>query len=91
MSFEIVELTENKRELWNRFCLESSEAWFRHTTYFLEYAQNCRFDRKSKNLSFMVYQNSKIAAIVPLIMQTVYEEPEIFEFAIGDTNMPPRQ
>ncbi len=85
---EIINLKEEKYEEWNRFCLESNSAWFRHTTWFLEYAQNCRFDGKSKNLSFIVQQNDNIMAIVPLIMQTVYDEPDIFEFAVVDTNIP---
>lgn len=88
MNFEIMPLTKERYDEWNRFCLESDSAWFRHTTWFLEYVQNCRFDKKSKNLSFGIYCDNNLSAIAPLIMQTIYAEPELFEFAIGDTNTP---
>lgn len=87
-NIRFMQLDKNMENLWNDFCLNSDTAWFRHTTWFLEYALNCRFDKKSKNLAFMVYQDNIPVAAVPLIMQTISDEPEILEFALGDTNIP---
>ncbi|MEM7816746.1 MAG: GNAT family N-acetyltransferase [Candidatus Aenigmatarchaeota archaeon] len=85
---EIIYTDKINWQEWNNFCLHSSSGWFRHTKWFLDYVIDCRFDKKSKNLSFAIKENNKIVAIVPLIIQTIYNEPDLFEFAIGDTNTP---
>ena len=88
MDYKMKPLIEIGRHEWDNFCNGSRSAWFRHTTCFLDCILNCRFDMKSKNLSFGAYQNNKLTAVIPLIMQTVYDEPEIFEFGFADTNTP---
>jgi len=88
MSLEIFQLTKDVIDEWNDFCLKSNSAWFRHTTFFLEYILHCRFDRLSRNLSFGIKQNNKIVAVAPLILQTNYEDKDIFEFGLGDTPIP---
>ena len=88
MNFQIVPLSADKYDIWNKFCYESDTAWFRHTTWFIDYILNSRFDSKSLNLSFMVYLNSKLIALVPLIKQTIYNSNNLFEFAMLDTNTP---
>ena len=65
MEFEALS-KENEYE-WNDFCSKTDSAWFRHTTYWMKYILDCREDSNSKNLSFLVRQNKKIVAIVPLI------------------------
>lgn len=79
--------SENKRD-WNDFCEKSDSAWFRHTTYWQDYILNCRFDSNSKNLSFMVKQNSEIIAVVPLISQYIHGDEKNDEFANYDTPVP---
>lgn len=86
MEIEILN-NENKQE-WNEFCEKSNAAWFRHTTYWQDYILNCRFDSNSKNLSFMVKQNSEIIAVVPLISQYIYGDEKNNEFANYDTPIP---
>ena len=86
MEFEPL-TTENEKE-WNNFCLQSNSAWFRHTTYWMKYIMDCREDSNSKNLSFMVKQNGKIIAVVPLISQYIYSDKENDEFANYDTPVP---
>jgi len=85
---EIIKLTSELNDTWNNFCASNPNAWFRHTTHFIDYIMNCRFDDKSKNLSFLVYQNKVLVAVVPLIIQSIYGKPELLEFAFTDTNTP---
>ncbi len=88
MNLEFIPRSENNREDWNNFCLQSHTAWFRHTTWFLDYILSCRFDNKSKDLSFEVQLNGKLVAIVPVIFQSLYPTRDKFEFALYDTNLP---
>ncbi len=88
MNAKIVQLKPEMRNEWNAFCDASDSSWFRHTVYFLEYILNCRFDKKSKDASFAVYRDNKLVAIAPLVMQTIYGSPEVYEFAFTDTNTP---
>ena len=61
---EALPLEKNK---WNEFCLTSSDAWFWHSTYWLEYTLN--YIPNSISLSFMVSENNQILAICPLILK----------------------
>jgi len=88
MNLEIVPLTPDKHGSWDDLCSVCPEAWLRHTTGYIEYSLNCRFDSKSKDLSFFVYEDGRPVALVPLMMQTVFSRPDIFEFAMHDTNTP---
>ncbi|MFH1428067.1 MAG: GNAT family N-acetyltransferase [Patescibacteria group bacterium] len=64
----IVKLTEEKFIDWNKFCLESNDAWFWHRADWIQYILNYNPKFKLENLSFLVYNGDKIAAIVPLIL-----------------------
>jgi DNA-binding sugar fermentation-stimulating protein len=85
---EIEQLSDGNKDEWNDFCLYSNDAWFRHTTYWMDYIMCCRFDSNSKNHSFLVRQNKEIVAVVPLISQYCYEDRTINEFANYDTPTP---
>ena len=86
MEFE--SLTKENENEWNEFCLETDSAWFRHTTHWMKYILDCRIDSNSENLSFLVRQNKKIVAVVPLISQYIYGEENHDEFANYDTPIP---
>lgn len=86
MEFE--PLTNENEVEWNEFCLKTDSAWFRHTTYWMKYIMDCREDSNSKNFSFLVRQNKKIVAVVPLISQYIYDDKEHDEFANYDTPVP---
>ena len=77
---EIVPLTKNKYQEWDDFCLESPDAWFWHSTSWLEYSLNYRPEFNSTSLSFMVTENKEILAICPLILEI---RNGIKEFAFG--------
>ena len=85
---EIEKLNDGNKDEWNTFCLKSSDAWFRHTTYWMDYILSCRFDSNSVNHSFLIRQNKEIVAVVPLISQYCYLNRDINEFANYDTPTP---
>ena len=88
ITLTIEKLTRDNYGAWNEFCLNSSTAWFRHTTYFLDYILESRFNDLSENHSFMLYEGKKLIAIVPLITQTIYPHDDKFEFGMLDTDIP---
>lgn len=67
---------------WDQFCDSQQSAWFWHRTFWMHYSQNSRFDVKSKNLSYLLSDDTGqiIFAIVPLIKETV---DGISEFTYG--------
>ena len=85
---DIEALTHKNEDEWNDFCLECSEAWFRHTTWWQKYILCCREDSDSENLSFIIRQDGVILAAVPLISQYIYTDRKKHEFANYDTPCP---
>ncbi len=71
---EIVPLTRDLHEEWDKFCHESDEAWFWHTTDWLEYTLNLRPELNSQSQSFLVKENNVPVAVCPLILNTFPEE-----------------
>ena len=66
---EMIPLTKGNYELWDEFCLQSNDAWFWHTTDWLEYTLNYKPQLKTQNLSFLVYKENKVVAVVPLMLE----------------------
>ena len=64
---EILPLTKDEYQQWNEFCLTSSDAWFWHSAYWLEYTLD--YIAGSSSLSFMVMENKQTLAICPLILK----------------------
>jgi lipid II:glycine glycyltransferase (peptidoglycan interpeptide bridge formation enzyme) len=85
---EIEKLNDSNKDEWNTFCSNSNDAWFRHTTYWMDYIISCRFDSDSVNHSFLIRQNKEIVAVVPLISQYCYLNRDLNEFANYDTPVP---
>lgn len=71
---EIEYLNDTNRQEWDDFAQQSDSAWFRHTVAWQKYSSCCRFDSNTKNFSFMVKQDRKIQAIVPLLVEYSYPE-----------------
>lgn len=65
---EFIELTPDKYKEWDDFCSKSDDAWFWHTSSWLEYNLNYRPELKPESKSFMVKLDSKIVAACPLIL-----------------------
>lgn len=82
---EIEYLSESNAAEWEAFAATSSSAWFRHTLAWQKYSACCRFDSNTRNFSFMVKQNGRIQAIVPLLAEYSYPEMTFDCFAMyGD-------
>ncbi len=77
-------LDSNNREAWENFCLQSSEAWFWHTTKWLDYTLDYRPEVTPVSHSFFVSAGGKIVAICPLVLETSCDpEGEVRQFSYG--------
>lgn len=66
---EIAPLTKDTYRSWDEFCLESDDAWFWHTSKWMEYVLNFWPDSTSDSKSFFVIKNGRVAAICPFILE----------------------
>ena len=81
---KLIKLTPGKYKEWDKFCLKSNDACFWHTTSWLEYILKYKPESKIKNLSFLLYEQSKLEAIIPLTMEThKLNGKSICEFSFG--------
>jgi hypothetical protein len=82
-------LDDQHREAWDDFCLRNSEAWFWHTTHWLDYTLEYRPEYAPSSCSFVVFVGEKIAAICPLVLEESHEaEEEIRQFSYGGDPVP---
>ena len=80
----IATLDSNHRDAWDAFCLQSSEAWFWHTTHWLDYTLHYRPEFTPASHSFFVLAGDQIAAVCPLILETSRgPEGDIRQFSYG--------
>lgn len=68
---EIISLTPDRYPQWDKFCLDSDDAWFWHTTDWLEYSLNYKPSLRSESRSFMVCQDNDILAVCPIILEWI--------------------
>ena len=68
---DIVPLTPDRYAEWDMFCKASEEAWFWHTTNWIEYAVNYRPEWSARSLSFFVADEREILAVCPLVEECV--------------------
>lgn len=73
--------------VWDAFCMQSSQAWFRHTTAWIEYTLHMRWDGLSQDCSFFVYDTHRIVAVVPLIIECI-DNHRFFSYAGFNTPYP---
>jgi len=76
---EIIKLTKDKYKEWDEFCLASDDAWFWHTTGWLEYNLNYRTDLNPQSFSFFGIDNGQIIAACSLILED-YDGRKEFSF-----------
>lgn len=67
--FEALQLMAEVFDGWNRFAEESDDAWFWHTTHWMEFSEELARPRFIANLSFSIVANSETLAICPLILE----------------------
>jgi hypothetical protein len=69
---------------WDRFCERSSEAWFWHTSQWLEYTLHYRPELQPRCHSFLCLHEGSVAAICPLIAENRARGTEsVREFSSG--------
>lgn len=86
---EIVALTKDKYKEWDNFCLNSDDAWFFHTTKWLEFILNYKPELKTENLGFMLYRQGEPIAVAPLTLETNKScNQKTFEFSFGGGKIP---
>ena len=79
---QIVTLTKERYADWDKFCIESNDAWFWHTSDWLEYVLEYKPELKGQSKSFFVISESQIMGICPLILETTqFCEQKIREFS----------
>ncbi len=59
-------LSKDNYDTWNEFVLKTPDAWFWHTTKWLDYSI---IYNQTQSLSFMVTENSEVMAICPLLLK----------------------
>ncbi|MFZ3130320.1 MAG: hypothetical protein WA125_04260, partial [Desulfosporosinus sp.] len=75
----IVALTPEAEPKWNSFCAEQDEAWFWHTSTWVNYCKVSRFHVLAENCSFMIVdENDHILAIIPLLAEGRSDESGSF-------------
>lgn len=77
---ETIPLTKKHYRQWDDFCLKSDDAWFWHTSKWIEYQFNYKVNLKPESKSFMIMDSNKILAICPLIIE---DYGEVKEFSFG--------
>ena len=89
MAIQIIPLTKDKYAEWNKFCLESDDAWFRHTTDFIDYRSNLRPASESQSMSFLVKDDHDVLCACPLILEKKeFNHEMIKEFSFGGDYCP---
>ncbi|MBP2033801.1 lipid II:glycine glycyltransferase (peptidoglycan interpeptide bridge formation enzyme) [Clostridium algifaecis] len=64
-------ITENDYKIWDEFCYRNSYSTFWHTSDSMKYYIDSSFNIKSEQKSFIVYDNNKILACVPLLLENI--------------------
>jgi len=82
---EINYLQEKDYKKWDDFCQKNDDAWFWHTSSWLEYNLNYKPNLNSENKSFMIFDNQELIAICPLILEN---NNDIKEFSYGSYYAP---
>lgn len=82
---ETTNLTEALYGEWDEFCKESSEAWFWHTSTWLEYTRLYKPEFNSESLSFLVTESGATLAICPLFLE---KRGARKEFSFGGGGLP---
>ena len=87
MSLEIKSYLDLNRYEWDQFALNSSTAWFVHTTVWIDYTMNMRSEG-CVNHSFGVYDNGELVAIAPLVEEFVRSDSDKKELSFAGLNTP---
>lgn len=65
---ELTPLRRDRYRDWDEFCALSPDAWFWHTTDWLDYNLAYRLELRPTSYSFLVHEGSDVLAVVPLLL-----------------------
>lgn len=68
LSYRIVCLNKDNRDEWDKYCFSCANAWYWHTAEFQDFIIAANIFGKVINRSFIVYDNSSVISIVPLLI-----------------------
>lgn len=71
---------------WDDFCLISDDAWFRHSSAGIKFCLGA--DSLNENLSFGIFENNKLLAVMAIVKQLIAGEKDLYEFAMTGTPTP---
>jgi hypothetical protein len=77
---EIVLLCKENENDWNDFCFKSGDAWFWHTTHWMNYVASYKPEYHPAQASFLVTENKRIIALCPLMLET-HDDRKEFSFS----------
>ncbi len=81
---KLLPLRADDARRWNEFCVSSDDAWFWHTTQWLDYSLAYRPELAPKSVSFFGVAEGRIVAICPLIIETENEDSgKLAQFSNG--------
>lgn len=81
--------SEEYREVWDEFCFSHSQAWFWHTTQWMDYCVSSSFEVDAVNISYLITdnENKDILAIVPILLESI-DDKRYFSFSRGPCPAP---
>lgn len=71
------------RSEWDEFCENSDSAWLRHTSHWIEFC--LALNESNENLSFGVFEDGEMLAVVPLVKQPISGADGFYEFLTAGT------
>jgi hypothetical protein len=83
MDYNLVPYEQVTRMAWDQFCKNSRDAWFVHTSGWIDYAHAMR--PSAENKSFAVVRGKQVLAVAPVIVETCEGEKRL---TYGGLNTP---
>jgi hypothetical protein len=86
---QISQLSRDGYPEWDSFCLASDDAWFWHTSDFIEYTLNLRPNLRSQSKSFIVLDGGEVLAASPVFIEAKeFDNWEYMELSFGGDYCP---
>ncbi|MCH7878174.1 MAG: hypothetical protein IH914_02530, partial [candidate division Zixibacteria bacterium] len=84
---ERVQLRDIEQE-WDEFAEKSDDAWFWHTTHWMEYSQEHAGEKFVANRSFAIVENNEVLAICPLVIERGGPDEDMFKYSLSGSPVP---
>jgi hypothetical protein len=85
----ILPLNKDLFQQWDNFAQESDDAWFWHTTNWMEYSQEYSAGNFLENRSFLITEDSEIRAICPVFIEKSFDKgTNYYQLSYSNEPMP---